>query len=186
MHALYVLLGCVAIMLVAAAGCTTYNPSAPNATLSETPTAPLTTTTPGSPLTLLPTETPTGIPTPSFVPTTAIPTGTPTTSPVSTTIPTVTSPPTPLPPTVTVIIQNFVFVPQYTPISKGSTVTWVNQDVVEHQVINDATQTFGEGQYFLSEPLSQGQSYSFTFTEVGSFPYHDSLHLSMEGTVVVR
>lgn len=85
----------------------------------------------------------------------------------------------------TIIIQNFAFNPASITISRGSTVTWTNQDSVQHQIINDATATAGQGQIFESSPIGQGQSYSFTFTTAGTYPYHCNIHPYMKGTVIV-
>jgi plastocyanin len=30
-----------------------------------------------------------------------------------------------------------------------------------------------------------GESYSYTFTETGTFPFHDHLHSSLGGTIIV-
>jgi plastocyanin len=37
----------------------------------------------------------------------------------------------------------------------------------------------------MSNTLGRGQSYSFTFTESGTFPYHCGIHPSMKGTITV-
>jgi amicyanin len=89
------------------------------------------------------------------------------------------------PSVMTITIQNFAFNPPSLSISAGTTVTWTNQDTVQHQIINDATSTFGQGQQFESNPLGQGQSYSFTFNEIGTYPYHCNIHPSMKGTIIV-
>jgi plastocyanin len=90
---------------------------------------------------------------------------------------------------VSVIIRNFAFSPQFVTVSNGTTVTWTNQDPTPHQIINDPGGTGGNsglGQIFKSGPLGTGQSYSFTFTSTGMFPYHCSIHPSMEGKITVK
>ena len=68
----------------------------------------------------------------------------------------------------------------------GATVTWTNLDTdYQHQIINDATATFGQGQIFESNPLERGQSYSFTFNEAGIYYYHCNIHPYMKGTIIV-
>jgi plastocyanin len=74
-------------------------------------------------------------------------------------------------------IQNFAFDPATVTIKKGTIVTWTNQDSAPHQ-IKSAT--------FNSQLLSQGQSFSFTFSNAGSFDYSCSIHPSMTGKVVVQ
>ncbi|HVP94611.1 MAG TPA: plastocyanin/azurin family copper-binding protein [Methanoregulaceae archaeon] len=85
----------------------------------------------------------------------------------------------------TVTIQNFAFIPSSITIPRGTTVTWINQDPADHQVINDAQGSIVQGALFTSDPLPKGASYSFEFDNPGSYPYHCSIHPSMKGTVTV-
>ena len=79
-----------------------------------------------------------------------------------------------------VTIQNFNFSPASITVKKGTKVTWTNQDSTAHTV------TENDGQNGPSAPpLSQGQSYSFTFNQAGIFHYHCSIHPEMTGTVTV-
>jgi plastocyanin len=79
-----------------------------------------------------------------------------------------------------VTMQNIAFTPANITVKKGATVTWTNQDAVEHTV------TENDGKNGPSAPpLSQGQSYTFTFNEVGTFHYHCTIHSEMTGTVTV-
>ena len=82
---------------------------------------------------------------------------------------------------VSITIRNFAFSPQYVTISKGTTVTWTNLDSTPHQIINNPTGTAGLGQLFRSSPLETGQSFSYTFTSTGMFPYHCNIHPNMVG-----
>lgn len=77
-----------------------------------------------------------------------------------------------------VAIQNMAFNPTTLTVPVGTTVTWKNLDSTSHHVVSD-TGAFDSG------VLSNGQSYSFTFNQAGSFPYHCSIHPSMTGTIVV-
>lgn len=79
----------------------------------------------------------------------------------------------------TVIIQNFAFNPDTLTVPVGTTVTWTNKDSAVHNVISD-TGAFG------SENLNQGNSYSFTFTQGGDYPYICTIHPSMKGTIIVK
>jgi len=96
-----------------------------------------------------------------------------------------TTPQTPVPGGNTVTIKNFAFSPQTMTVSQGSTVTWVNQDSVEHQIISDTSGSNAEGAIFKSTPLPNGASYSFKFDIPGTYPYHCSIHPSMKGTITV-
>jgi plastocyanin len=79
-----------------------------------------------------------------------------------------------------VIIKDLAFSPQNITVKKGTKVTWTNQDSTSHTV----TETDGKNGPS-SSTLSNGQSYSFTFNETGTFAYHCSIHNEMTGTVVV-
>lgn len=74
-------------------------------------------------------------------------------------------------------IKNFSFNPAILTISKGETVVWTNSDSAPHQIKSDQ---------FSSGMLSNGQSFSFTFNEVGTFNYICSVHPSMMGKVIVQ
>jgi plastocyanin len=73
-------------------------------------------------------------------------------------------------------------------VSVGTTVTWTNNDSQPHTVTSGSN-----GQpdnKFNSSPnftplLNPGQTFSFTFTEAGNYPYFCSLHPNMVGTVSV-
>jgi len=83
---------------------------------------------------------------------------------------------------VNITIQNFAFNPATVTISAGSTVTWVNQDGVPHNIINDASSPMS----FNSGVLAQGKGFSYTFTDPGTYSYHCSIHPSMLGKIVVQ
>jgi amicyanin len=78
-----------------------------------------------------------------------------------------------------VSISNFAFSPTDITVKKGTKVTWTNNDSVAHTVTADS----GKGPD--SELLQNGQTYSFTFNEVGTFNYHCTPHPQMHGTVTV-
>lgn len=80
-------------------------------------------------------------------------------------------------------------------IKKGTTVTWTNQDAMQHNVMQDhsdsgtahdaPTADQVKPDVFAGQLLSKGESYSFTFNEVSSAPYHCSPHPYMKGSVTV-
>jgi amicyanin len=76
-------------------------------------------------------------------------------------------------------MTNRSYDPQEITVKVGDTVTWVNQDAPKHDVVADN----GE---FKSSLFDKGQSFSFTFTKAGTYPYHCSIHPGMTGTVIVR
>ncbi|UCE24719.1 MAG: cupredoxin domain-containing protein [Candidatus Zixiibacteriota bacterium] len=92
-----------------------------------------------------------------------------------------TNPPPPNPlPTTTVVIANFTFSPASVTVTVGTTVTWRNDDGIQHTVTSDS------GSELESALLSQGGTYSHTFNTVGTFPYHCTPHPFMTGTVIVE
>jgi plastocyanin len=92
---------------------------------------------------------------------------------------------TQVPGTMTVNIENFAFIPASITVPKGTTVTWVNQDTTDHQIVNDAQGSIGQGTLFTSNSLQKGAQFSFRFDTPGTYPYHCSIHPSMKATVIV-
>lgn len=82
----------------------------------------------------------------------------------------------------TILIKNFAFDPPALTVKAGTVVTWMNQDGASHTIVSET----GSPEAFTSSPLSTGQSYSFTFSRPGTYPYHCSIHPSMTGTVIVE
>jgi plastocyanin len=77
----------------------------------------------------------------------------------------------------TVHIKNFAFSPARITVKKGQTVTWVNDDAVQHTV---------KGPSFESQTLATGDTFQHTFTEdPGDYDYSCTIHPSMKGTVTV-
>jgi plastocyanin len=81
--------------------------------------------------------------------------------------------------TVDVKIDNFSFSPGTITIPTGTTVKWTNRDDIPHTVVND-------DQKFQSKALDTDESYSYTFTKPGTYPYFCSIHPKMTGKVVVQ
>ncbi len=88
---------------------------------------------------------------------------------------------------VTVKMSEIKFQPQNIKISRGTKVTWVNDDSVEHYV---NTESHPAHTYFPtqnSRALTLGQSFSVTFEKAGAYPYHCSAHGSvMMGSILVQ
>jgi amicyanin len=98
------------------------------------------------------------------------------------------APATPVPPAAssgggnTITIKNFAFDPPTLTVKTGTVVTWTNNDSPPHAIASDA----GSPAAFSSDSLSTSSSYSFTFTQPGTYTYHCSIHPSMKGTVIVQ
>ncbi|SFV33634.1 cupredoxin domain-containing protein [Thermoflavifilum thermophilum] len=76
-------------------------------------------------------------------------------------------------------ISNYNFSPSSLTVAKGTTVKWTNSDPVTHTVTEDNGK-------FDSGNLPYGQSYSYTFSDTGSFHYHCAIHTYMKGTIIVQ
>ncbi len=103
--------------------------------------------------------------------------------------------------TYTVEITSSGFSPKELSINKGDTVTWVNSDTAEHWPASamHPTHTVYPGSNIekcgtSEEPnlfdscrgIPSGESYSFTFNEVGSWGYHDHIVNGLYGKIVVN
>jgi plastocyanin len=75
-------------------------------------------------------------------------------------------------------IKNFSFQPSNLTISPGTTVTWHNQDGIEHTITSD-TGLFDSG------VINAGKKFSFDFNTPGNYKYHCSIHPNMRGTITV-
>jgi plastocyanin len=64
-------------------------------------------------------------------------------------------------------------------VTAGDTVTWVNRDNANHQVL-------ATGGQFASAILKPGQKYAYTFRNTGTYSYEDELHPKLTGKVTVK
>lgn len=79
-----------------------------------------------------------------------------------------------------VVMKDIKFDPQEIVVDAGTTVTWTNEDPVDHTVTAD------DGS-FDSGNLGEGDSFSHTFDEPGTYEYKCTLHPpNMTGTVIVE
>ncbi len=83
--------------------------------------------------------------------------------------------------TTTVDIKDFAYTPTKIQVKKGTTVTWINQDTIGHDITPDRE----NDNFRASELLDKGETYTFTFNEAGTYTYHCSPHPYMKGTVEV-
>ena len=77
-----------------------------------------------------------------------------------------------------VTIDNFTFAPAELKVKVGDTVTWSNHDDIPHTVVSAGK--------FRSKALDTDDTFSFTFTTAGEYPYFCSLHPHMTGTIKVE
>ena len=83
-----------------------------------------------------------------------------------------------MPATVNVNIVKFSFDPANLTVYIGDTVRWTNIDGAGHT-------TTSNGGFWNSGTLSNGQSFSYTFTTAGTFPYRCSIHNGINGNITV-
>lgn len=118
----------------------------------------------------------------------------PTTTPIS--APTLTPTPSPVGPAVTISYTNAGFGPSTVTIKKGQTVRFKNDSTTEvwpasavhptHSVYPQKSASDCLGSSFdACRGLKAGEFWDFTFNEVGEWAFHDHLHASKFGKVVV-
>jgi plastocyanin len=80
-----------------------------------------------------------------------------------------------------VTVVDFSFDPEEIEVTAGGTVTWTNEDDFAHEIVaTDSENPFaGEGE------IDNGQTYTVTFAEVGTYDYFCGIHNSMTGSIVV-
>ncbi|QBC33638.1 cupredoxin family copper-binding protein [Pandoraea sp. XY-2] len=79
----------------------------------------------------------------------------------------------------TVTIDSMQYAPPDLTVKVGETVMWVNHDPYPHTV---SAQSGG----FDSKDIAPGESWRFTATRKGSFPYFCRFHRTMKGTLRVE
>jgi plastocyanin len=97
------------------------------------------------------------------------------------------STPTPPPtriytPQTTILMGSASVNPQILVISKGVTITWLNQDLGFHIITSDS----GDPDSFTSPPLANNQEFQFTFTIPGTYGYHYTDDSAVKGTIIVH
>jgi plastocyanin len=88
-------------------------------------------------------------------------------------------------------IQDFSFTPSTTTVAAGTTVTWTNNDAMVHDVTSTDGPDVGAAttSTFASAKLAQGDTFSFTFAQPGTYYYECTIHASsaaMHGVVIVK
>lgn len=81
-----------------------------------------------------------------------------------------------------VTILSDSFSPSSLTVKAGDTVTWTNTDTTPG---NGHTVTSKGRGPLRSSSLTQGQTYSFTFTSAGTYPYYCAIHPDMTGSITV-
>jgi plastocyanin len=81
-------------------------------------------------------------------------------------------------------MKGIQFDPKTLTVNQGTTVEWVNDDSVNHDVTKDT----GPGPQFSSGSgnLASGDSYKVTFKTAGTVKYECTVHPGMTGTIIVK
>jgi plastocyanin len=86
-----------------------------------------------------------------------------------------------------VSITNGGFLPQTIKVKKGTQVRWTNTDSAAHQVASDPYPTHTNLPGFESLAMLKAETYTFTFSQAGTFTYQDNLNpFKFKGTVIVE
>lgn len=80
-------------------------------------------------------------------------------------------------------IKGFAFDPAQLSVNKGATVTWTNNDGATHTVTSGVPGT-PSGKF--DQRLEAGKTFTFTFTDAGTYEFFCNIHTSMKATVLVK
>ncbi len=79
------------------------------------------------------------------------------------------------------------FEPPSLVVPVGTTVTWTNDDVALHRIINDPADARGAGSALTDEiDLGAGDEYLYTFLRKGTVLYRDAYARSFSGSITVE
>ena len=131
-------------------------------------------------------QTPSDIPSPSETPTPS-PSESPTPTPAQTPTPTpAATPPASTPATVTISMTSSGFSPANVTVKAGTKVVFVNNDTQPHWPASNPHPTHTDLPGFDAlKNINPGQSYTFTFSKVGTWGFHDHLNPPRGGSVTV-
>lgn len=85
---------------------------------------------------------------------------------------------------VAIAIRDMSYSPSRLKITKGTKVTWTNNDTVGHNVVASVPSSSG-GLPASNALFGRGETFSHTFETVGVFTYHCTPHPFMKGSVEV-
>lgn len=89
---------------------------------------------------------------------------------------------------VTIQLRRVKYQPNEIIVARGTTVTWVNDDPVEHFVNSDPHPSHNAHPKFNSLDIPPTGTFSYTFDKIGEYTFHCSAHVpqNMFGTIIVR
>ena len=83
-----------------------------------------------------------------------------------------------------IAIKDASFIPENLEIKRGESVTWLNQDKIQHVI--SADQEEAKVPRFLSSNLNKGDSFTFTFDSLGTYKYHCNINPNIKGKIIVK
>ena len=92
----------------------------------------------------------------------------------------------------TVLIENGTFNPANLTVKAGTTVKWTVNDNSNTKYMvtsNESGSSEGESYLFMSDDLTNGQSFSYTFNKTGTYGYYDMNHMDnkkLTGVIIVQ
>ena len=92
---------------------------------------------------------------------------------------------------VTVLIENGTFNPANLTVKAGTIVRWVVKDNSDNKymVTSDANGSVDGKYLFMSDDLTNGQSFRYMFNKTGTYGYYDMDHMDdkkLTGTIIVQ
>jgi len=79
-----------------------------------------------------------------------------------------------------VVMKGITFKPKDITVKVGDTVTWKNEDPVDHNVVAN------KGEDFTSDTFGEGGTYEYKFEKAGKVEYECTIHPGMTGTVTAE
>lgn len=79
-----------------------------------------------------------------------------------------------------VLMKGIMFKPKNITVKVGDTVTWKNEDPVDHNAVDTATGKFE------SKTFGEGGTFEYTAQEAGKIEYVCTIHPGMTGTITVE
>ena len=87
---------------------------------------------------------------------------------------------------VTIVRTKGGYEPEVVTIKVGQTVAWVNEHDEYHWPASDLHPTHGiYPEFDPRSPVAPGETWQFTFAEVGEWAYHDHLRANVVGKIIV-
>lgn len=86
------------------------------------------------------------------------------------------------PPANTIIMSHDQFNPKNITVKVNSTVTWINKDwSVTYTIVSDS-----QNAPYQSPALKNGDNYTYTFNQTGTYNYHSKETPSRQGVIIVQ